>query len=176
MAFSVRPPVFGREVWLPAGAPLHPQTAHQKLKKDSTMFVHYSAFAGMSTDTKREQIAVMRAIYHDHTTNPAKEWDDIAYNFVVFQPYGPLNRARIFVGRGWTHVPASQQGCNSGNWSVCVVSLHEPIKGATLYALRWLYAKSPSTHVLGHKQCPGSATSCPGTPLMEKIPRIREAK
>lgn len=151
-----------------------------KLPRDTeSLFVHYSAFGGMDVETFKEQIAVMRAIRRQHVN--VNGWSDIGYSWVLFQPYGTLRRARLFKARGMDRIPASQYGCNSNkatgrpNPSVCVVSLYEPIKAATLKQLRDLYRVLPVENVRGHRDC-GNATACPGNALYAKLPRIREAK
>jgi hypothetical protein len=166
--------VYSRKVWVPDGEPLRSQAARQTVQPGSSLYVHYSAFAGMEVDSLKEQIAVMRAMYHYHVK--VKKWDDLAYNFVVFQPYGSLRLARVFVGRGSKRIPAAQEGDNTGNLAVCVVSLNEAIKKSTVSRISSIYRRVPCTKVKGHKQAPGASTACPGVRLMAELPKIREAK
>ena len=140
----------------------------------STLFVHYSGFAGMSVDSLAEMVATMRAMYHHHVR--VNGWADIAYSWVVFQPYGSIRNARVFEGRGSSRVPASQRGCNKGNLSVCVVTLDEAIKRSTLSRIASIYDRVPCTRMAGHRDCPGSSTRCPGPKLYAKLDEIRAAK
>lgn len=140
---------------------------------NATVFVHHSAFAGMATDTYREQVAVMKAIEHHHVKGNG--WDAIGYNFVVFQPFKRRlwHRARIFEGRGLGHLPAAQQGHNAGNIAVCVIGnfQSEGVRAGTVDKLVSLIRRLPVTKVRGHRDV--NQTSCPGLHLFGKLGEIR---
>lgn len=121
------------------------------------------------------QAAKMRQIQDYHMDT--KGWSDIAYHFVVFQPYGVLVRARIFEGRRLTAVPAAQEGHNSNTLAICVVgdyqSLNE-VKRNTRYAIEQLLSEFPELGTLGgHRDV--VSTTCPGDRLYREIPRIAGA-
>jgi hypothetical protein len=151
--------VYNRAVWLPPGAKKIPGGVKQEVKPDSTLFVHYSAFAGMNVDSLDEQVAVMRAMYHHHTA--VNGWDDIGYNFIVFQPYGSLRLA-------------AQYGYNTGNLAVCVVTQDEAIKPSTVSRLKSIYRRVECQDLLGHRDV--NNTACPGKKLYALLPEIRNAK
>lgn len=170
--------IYARSVWDNVHGDISPASRGVAPKSTEDLYIHYSAFGGMDVESLKEQIAVMRAIRHHHVN--VNKWSDLAYSWVLFQPYGTLYRARLFKGRGINRIPASQYGCNVSDFgrinpSVCVVSQGEPVKGATLKLLRDLYRALPVGNVLGHKDC-GGGTACPGTALYAKLPRIREVK
>lgn len=161
--------VYGREIWLPEGVATESRASKDPIEKRD-FFVHYSAFGGMDVDTFDEQIATMRAIYRDHTTNPAKLWDDIGYSWIVMQPWGGARRAAVFEGRGWDRIPAAQYGYNSGSIAVCVVTLYEEILPATVVALNKLFHESKCERVRGHREV--GNTGCPGDKLMSLLDEI----
>ena len=156
-----------RKTWLPSGAPVRSKASVDKAPKRE-FFVHRSAFAGMSVDTKPEQIATMRAMYHHHVN--VNKWADLGYSFVVFQPYGKQKRPVVYEARGWKRLPAGQANHNTGTLAVCVVTLDEDIKPPTVRALNKLFLQSKCEVVRGHKEV--VATSCPGPKLMSLLDEI----
>lgn len=128
----------------------------------------------MAIDTFAEQCAVVRAIERQHR---GQGWDAIGYNFVIFQPYGRLRRARVFEGRGWDRLPAAQKGRNTGTLAVCVVGNlnNERPRLSTLWRLvgigRRAY-KRGVRHLRGHRDFGG--TQCPGDNLYPKLGWIRK--
>ncbi len=128
-------------------------------------------------DTLPEQIAACRAIQRYHMD--MKGWDDIAYHFIVFQPYGDRQYARIFEGRPTTHVPAAQQGHNVGTLAIVVYGNFDhddSVKRNTRHAIETLLSRYPQLKKLGgHRDAPGQSTECPGDTLYAKIPTIARA-
>jgi hypothetical protein len=163
---------YDRSVWLPPGVAESPGGTKQTVKPGSTLFVHYSAFGGMNVDTLAEMVNTMRAIRHHHVN--VNGWADIGYSWVVFQPYGSIKLARVFRGRGNRRIPASQEGHNTGNLSVCVVTLDEQIKESTVSRIKSIYKRVPCTNVRGHRDV--NQTACPGNKLYGRLPEIRAAK
>lgn len=139
------------------------------------MYVHHSAGLSLSIDTIGEQRNVMRAFWHLHVKEFG--WDDVAYSFVVFPPHGRLTRAHIWVGRNFDRVPASQAGCNAGNWSACVHGNYERERPNpdVLEALRYLRRRARrrgyGAVVRGHRDCAGD-TVCPGRHLYAALKRL----
>lgn len=147
-------------------------TTH-RLTRESILFVHYSAGQGRSIDTKAEQVATIKAIQAMHQDQNG--WSDIAYHFVVFQPYGDLKYAKAYQGRELSWVPAAQSGFNTRNIAVCVVcGPGEPIKVSTVNRIKSIYTRVPAERVKGHRDV--NPTSCPGDLLYSKLPQIRKAK
>lgn len=163
--------IHARKAW---GARAARDEDRAPVTRDKSLFVHYSAGRGMSIDTWKEQVACMQAMQNFHMDDPDRRWNDIAYNFVVFQPYGRLRLARIFQGRPLGVMPASQQGHND-NPSVCVVAAPgEPIKRATVRRLKSIYKRVPCQSLKGHRDV--SSSPCPGDLLYKALPEIRKAK
>jgi hypothetical protein len=70
--------------------------------------VHYT---GMDSDEQADHArcaARIRAIQNFHMDDPEREWNDIAYNFLV------CKHGYVFEGRGWL-VRSAGQGTNPGN-------------------------------------------------------------
>jgi hypothetical protein len=138
-------------------------------------FIHHSDDVGSSQwDTMAEQCAHMRALQNFHMDG--RGWSDIAYAYIVFQPYGKLTRARVFEGRDYHKVPAAQLGHNTGTLPICVVGNFERdgVKRNTRYVLEQLLRKHGSVGVVGgHRDVVG--TTCPGDHLYSQIPVIAKA-
>lgn len=132
----------------------------------STLFVHYSASDGSGIDKKGEPIVTMHNLQNFHMDG--RGWCDIAYSYVVIQPRGIFKRPLIFKGRGFDAVPASQEGFNTGNVSVCVVAdSNDRIKRGTTRALAYIVRRCPATTVKGHRDV--NSTDCPGDKLYSKV-------
>lgn len=135
----------------------------------SVLFIHYSASDGEGIDKKGEPIAAMHNIQNFHMDT--RGWCDIAYSYVVVQSRGIFKRPLIFKGRGFDSVPASQEGHNTGNVSVCVVAdSNDRIKRSTTRALAWIVRRCPATNVMGHRDV--NSTDCPGDRLYSKVPML----
>lgn len=136
-------------------------------------FLHHSASPGKGIDTFVEQCQTMRDMQAFHMGG--RGWSDIAYYYIVFQPYGRLRRARVFEGRNRKFVPAAQLNHNVGTFPVCVVSRSgEPIKRSTKRILKQLYKASPCTSAHGHYEV--FQTECPGPELKAFLPELRKVK
>lgn len=137
------------------------------ISKDSILFVHYSASDGSGIDKKGEPIVTMHNLQNFHMDT--RGWCDIAYSYVVIQPRGIFKKALIFKGRGFDQVPASQEGYNTGNFSVCVVAdSSDKIKKGTVRALAHITRRCPCARVDGHRDV--NQTDCPGDKLYSKVP------
>jgi hypothetical protein len=135
------------------------------------LFVHYSASPGAGLDSWQKQAAAIRAIRDYHVD--VNGWLDIGYSFVLTQPAGRVRDARIWRGRGRHRVPASQQGFNTGNLSVCVIANDkEEIREKTVLAIAALAKRLNARDIQGHRDV--NATSCPGERLAAHLPRIRK--
>jgi hypothetical protein len=138
------------------------------INSNSILFVHYSASDGEGIDKKGEPRQAMLNIQAAHQ---GKGWCDTAYSYVVVQPRGIFKRPIIFKGRGFGNVPASQEGHNTGNVSVCVIAdSNDPIKRATFGAIAYLLRRCPATRVKGHRDV--NATACPGDRLYSKLDEL----
>lgn len=159
--------IYGYDRW-------HPQSVNfpDDPAQKTQMFVHHSVGQGAAIDTLAEQAACMRQIEREHL---AQGWAGIGYSFVVFQPHGKLRRARLFLGRGWSNLPAAQLNHNTGTIAVCVVGdfRYETVKNATISLLRAV-AKEGHAHGIktlgGHRDV--TATVCPGDHLYAQLDRI----
>ena len=151
--------------------PAHCQTANP-IGNDCTLFVHYSDSRGEGIDKKGEPRAAMHNIQDFHMD--VRDWCDTAYSGVLFQRRGIFRRPLLFMGRGFDLVPASQEGHNTGNISICVVADgSERVKRSAFKALAWIVRHSPATHVKGHRDV--NATDCPGRYLYSKVPALDRA-
>jgi hypothetical protein len=169
--------VFSRKAWRARRPRTLTADGHKR-----ELYIHHSAgtFGGpaQSIDTAAEQAATMRAIQKFHMDE--RGWSDIAYHYVVFQPYGTLKLARIFEGRPVSAVPAAQLGHNSGTVAVCVVDggKGDRLKLSTKFQLirlaRSIAASKGVTGLGGHRDAPGQSTECPGRyiyPALDEIAR-----
>lgn len=128
-------------------------------------FVHWTDSITRGVDSLKEQSSAMRAIQDFHMD--VRKWSDIGYHYVVFQPSGPLNRARVFEGRNFSRIPAAQEGHNTDTLAVSVfMGEGDKLSPKTKAAILAVFAK----HGIGskHIKCHGDvmATDCPG-PLLK---------
>jgi hypothetical protein len=121
-----------------------------------------------------EQCEHMRGLQNFHMDT--RGWSDIAYAYIVFQPYGKLTRARVFEGRDYHKVPAAQLGHNTGTLPICVVGNFERdgVKRNTRFVIEQLIRKHSSVKVVGG-HCDVVSTSCPGQHLYAQVPVIAKA-
>lgn len=160
--------IYGRERW---GARTPREMTIDGPKKE--MFLHYSDGQGLGIDSLKEQIFTMKSLQNFHMDT--RGWSDIAYDIVVFQPYGRLRRARAFEGRVLKYVPAAQLNHNTGTIPVCVVMREgEPLKPATKRLLKAIYKALSVNTVRGHFEV--VETSCPGTALKAFLPELKKVK
>lgn len=139
-----------------------------------TLFVHFSATDGEGIDKKGEPRQAMHAIQNFHMDDPERLWCDIGYSGVLFQQRGIFHRPLLFKGRGFDVVPASQEGHNTGNISICVLAdSNDRVKRSTYRALAWIVRHSPATRVKGHRDV--NSTDCPGDYLYSKVPHLDRA-
>lgn len=136
---------------------------------NSVLFVHYSASDGEGIDKKGEPVATIRNIQNFHMDG--RGWCDIAYSYLIVQQRGIFKKPLIFKGRGFGVIPASQEGHNTGNVSVCVIAdSNDKIKRSTIRAIAWLVRRCPATRVMGHRDV--GSTDCPGNKLYAKVPHL----
>lgn len=143
------------------------------------VFIHHSdtAHAG-GLDHLEEQKQAARIIQNFHMD--VRGWSDIAYHYLIFQPYGNAEYARVFEGRMVKHVPAAQLGHNTGTIAVCVVGNFDhadKVKDNTVWAIAKLLTEQRNKtgihdpHTIGgHRDV--VQTTCPGDTLYGQIPRI----
>lgn len=136
-----------------------------------TLFVHYSETDGRKLKTKSQQTKAIAAIWNFHVYG--RGWYDIGYSYILAQPWGPFRLARVWVGRGKNYVPASQEGHNTGNVSVCVLAgPGDGVKVATINAIAQLAKELGVSAIEPH--CAVNATDCPGHNILQAIPAIRK--
>jgi len=144
------------------------QTANP-LTAGTELFIHFSASDGEGIDKKGEPRQAVLNIQRFH--QDTRGWCDTAYSYVVVQPRGIFKRPIIFKGRGFSQVPASQEGHNTGNVSVCVIAdSDDRIKRSTFRALAWLVRRCPAAKVRGHRDV--NSTDCPGDRLYSKVSKL----
>lgn len=161
--------IYGRDRW---GARRPRNTTPQAPGRNSILFIHYSEGQGRSLQNLKEQAAALRGIQNYHMDSNG--WSDIAYSYLIAQPYGKLRRARLFMGRGPKVVPASQIGHNTGNVSVCVLAdPSEPLKKSTEKLLIELAKQHPGRYIAGHRD--GGNTDCPGDKIYRRLDAIAKA-
>lgn len=161
--------IYSRADW-GAALPVFDRLAHQPVNSIGEAFVHHSAGFGAPIDHLSEQIACLQQMqaFHQQT----RGWADIAYHYIVFQPYGALNRARVFAGRPTNVVPAAQMNHNMRTLAVCIVQMDpEPLKQNTEWRVGRLIRRFDSVkHVRGHYEVFG--TECPGTKIKPHLDNI----
>lgn len=150
--------------------PARPNTAKQSASAIGEVFIHHSAGFGKSIDTFAEQVACLQQMQAFHQNG--RGWADIAYHYIVFQPYGALTRARIFEGRPLSVVPAAQEGHNTNTCAVCIVQADpEKLKPNTLWRVGRLARRIKSASRLrGHREV--VQTGCPGDVIYPKLGQI----
>lgn len=140
-------------------------------------FIHHTAdHDAEAWDHLAEQKAAMRGIQNFHMDE--RGWDDIAYHFVVFQPFGNIPIARVYQGRPTNHIPAAQLNHNTNTIAICVAGDFEhddKVSPSTRFAIcetiRRVKASGVRLNVVGgHEDV--VQTSCPGNALYREIPRI----
>ena len=157
-----------RKEW--TNRPIDRRCSRQDPKKP-ILFIHYSDSKGRNLLTKRQQVATVAAIWDYHVNTNG--WYDIGYSYILCQPWGGFKRARVWRGRGRGYVPASQQGYNNGNLSVCVVAdNNDNIKDATLTAIVQLARELRVSDIRAHRDV--NDTDCPGDRLAASIPQLKK--
>jgi hypothetical protein len=137
---------------------------------NTELFIHFSASDGEGIDKKGEPAQAVRNIQAFHM-GPERGWCDIGYSYVLVQQRGIFKRPLIFKGRGFDHVPASQEGHNTGNVSICVIADdNDRIKRSTFKALAWFVKRCPARKVRGHRDV--NETGCPGDFLYSKVDEL----
>lgn len=126
-------------------------------------FIHHSADAtGLGYDTRAEQKAKMRDIQNFHMND--RGWSDIAYHRLVFRD------GTVYAGRNVRHVPAAQEGHNTGTLAICLVGNgeSETMTQAQKEAILKILDHHPSVKTLGgHRDA--SSTACPGARFYREI-------
>lgn len=147
-------------------------TTPNPIGPESDLFIHFSDSDGSGIDKKGEPKQAVRNIQAFHM-GPARGWCDIGYSWVLVQQRGFFKRPLLFKGRGFHNVPASQEGHNTGNMSVCVIADgNDPIKRSTFRALAWVVRHCPARTVKGHRDV--NATGCPGDRLYSKVDELNQ--
>lgn len=149
-----------------------PMTANTELRE---AFIHHTTNTGAEgINTLEEQKAAMKATQDFHML--VRGWSDIAYHYVVFQPFGGLENARVFQGRETRWVPAGQEGHNTGTVPICVYGNFDHddgVKPETLTAVVQLVKHIQRFHdnslrtFGGHRDV--VQTECPGDTLYAKV-------
>jgi hypothetical protein len=163
-----------RDEW-EARDPTDPMAENNTLRE---AFIHHTTNAAAEwVDNLTEQKAAMRATQDFHQL--VRGWSDIGYAFVVFQPYGGLDNARVFQGRLTRWAPAAQANHNTGTVPICVFGnfqRDDEVKPETVTAvcrvIKWVERNHDGTLVSvgGHRDV--GQTSCPGDALYAKVPEI----
>jgi hypothetical protein len=148
---------------------------HRTLRE---VFIHHTTDTrAEAVDSLAEQKRAVKAIqdFHMHV----RGYSDIGYAFVICQPYGGLENARVFQGRPTKYVPAGQLGHNPGTVPICVFGNFQRDDGvkpetitAIVQTIRWVERHHNGTlaTVGGHRDV--VATSCPGDTLYGRVPEI----
>lgn len=148
----------------------------------SEVFIHHGAESNAEQMTSlAKQVQAMRATQNFHM-GPQRGWSDIAYHYVVFQPYGNVRHARVFEGRPVRHVPAAQLGHNTGTLAICVYGNFDgddQVKANTRYAIDVLLTRKPSLTGCGAVETLGghrdvTQTTCPGNALYAQLGTIAD--
>lgn len=160
--------IFMRKRWNPRGG----KGPADGVKTEG--FVHHSVTDGEQI-TWENQAAHTRYIEYIALRQNHRGID---YNFLVFQPHGEINTARVVEARGFHHIPAAQLNHNTGTLAVCIVGdgRHDGLHPSTIQAIAHIFTEANRR---GHKIRtiqPHSAvtpTACPGPNFYHGIPAIR---
>lgn len=119
-------------------------------------------------DTIAEERAYMREIQAFHMDQ--RGWSDFAYNYMIFRS------GRVYAGRTFKVVPASQAPFNTTGVSICCAigaadTVSSAMKENLIDFVRWCerYARHDLA-CKGHRQV--NQTSCPGDRLMKLVPAL----
>lgn len=159
--------VHTRQEW---GARHSGDVSFQDSRSIREAFIHHSAAPGHDVVTETEQKAVLRAMQNFHMDT--RGWSDIAYHYIVFQPYGRLSVATIYEGRPLHVVPAAQMNHNTGTVAICIVQNDpEPLKLNTRWRVGRLIRHMPQVRrVRGHYEV--FSTECPGAQIRAQLDQI----
>jgi hypothetical protein len=135
-----------------------------------TVYIHWpgatSSLKGINTPAEERQWMRDTQRFHMDT----RGWSDFAYNYAIFAS------GRIYAGRTFRVVPASQAPYNTSGVSICCVlgpgdSVPRAMKENLRDFVRWCedYANHDLA-VKGHQQV--NQTTCPGPALMRLVPGL----
>jgi hypothetical protein len=137
----------------------------QNPKDVHTIFIHYTESPGGQI-RYGQQCAAVRGIQNFHMDG--RGWSDIAYNYLVSNPYRG-GRSRAFAGRGLSTVPAAQMNHNTNTCAISVICANgEKISWRTKLTIRRLVSqlrKEIGRQVPVRPHSAVTATSCPGPAL-----------
>lgn len=161
--------LYSRKEW--GARPPRPLNDQPRAPREA--FLHHTAGASghKSLEAQKKE---MRNIQNFHMDG--RGWSDVAYHFLVFQPFGNVPYARVFEGRDWHKIPAAQEGHNTGTLAVCVVGdfTRVELKRNTRHAIAALLKGHQAGRALvtlgAHNDVSG--TSCPGANAEKWIPRV----
>lgn len=148
----------------------------QNRKRITTIYLHYSESPGGQVRYP-QQCAAVRGIQNFHMDS--RHWSDIAYSFLVTNPYrGGASRA--FVGRGLDTVPAAQLNHNTNTAAICVICANgEKISWKTKLTVRRLVRqlrKEIGRQVPVRPHNSVNETSCPGRALTDWVKKTYRQK
>jgi len=154
---------------------VHPSSVLKVQPTPKEAFLHHTVNSlAAHVDTLAEQKMAVRAIQRGHMRENG--WSDIGYHYLVFQPYGSLDYARVFQGRQHQYVPAAQANHNTGTIAIAVYGdfRTDGVKPNTRHAIATLIRTRHAQVALlgGHRDV--FPTSCPGPKLYAAIPRIAD--
>lgn len=145
------------------------------------VFIHHTADSAAGINSLSEQKARMRVYQNFHMDT--RGWSDIAYHAIVFPEFTAGDNeisARIFQGRPRNHIPAAQEGHNTGTLAIAVVAAgNARMTRNSRYAievyLNYLKDKGAPLKTLGgHRDA--SSTECPGDGIYNlDLPILRSA-
>jgi len=133
-------------------------------------FLHHTVGTGITP------AGYMRSVQKFH--QDVREWNDIAYGFVV-----DPRTLTVFEGRGGSIRPGAQKGHNTNTVAIAVMgnfTVDQPSDGlldtiADLMIWLHVHGHAPKFLTGGHRDAPGSeGTECPGRNLHPRIPDINE--
>lgn len=136
----------------------------------NTVFLHWPGAPGSlsGVNTPAEERQWMRDTQRFHMET--RGWSDFAYNYAMFRS------GRVYAGRTFKVVPASQAPQNTNGVSICcVIGAPDAVTAAMRENLidfvRWCekYA-GHDLAVKGHRDV--NQTTCPGDRLMALVPRL----
>lgn len=141
------------------------------------LYIHFTGGVYGGYRREADALRIMREIDRQHSTGK-QDYKGLGYSFVLFQTVRGWKVPRIYEGRGFRRVPASQKGCNRGNIPLCVVASESTlIRSSTAKAIADFFDLSTCEDIFGHRECPEvkrlGGTDCPGAQLMEVVKTIR---
>lgn len=137
------------------------------------LWLHHSASSG----TDETAVKAIQTYHQLPVSQGGRGWSDIAYSYLMDNDSPDID---IFQGRGFGIAGGHTKGRNSISHAICIIGNYstKPPNSDTIDKLVEFVAHGyregwwPNQISGGHRDAPGSSTTCPGDALWSMIPEI----